>query len=217
MAKLHFIFDFETMSQDLQKGVLLDCSYVIFDWDVFYHEKGYTFRELEQLVRRAKFDVAYQVKQLGYTIDKGTLEWWKSQDASVRDKIQPSSEDVTPEWFLEDLGDYLEDKLRLPLKAWWSRSNAFDPVILWRLTDNLVHSGSVPKHLTHWKIRDTRTFIDAKMNFTLKDNGFVPVEDEEEWNRVFEKHNSSHDIIADILRLQTLTRIENDLPWSTIG
>lgn len=217
MAKPHFIFDFETMGQDLQKCVLLDCSYVIFDWDVFYYEKGYTFYELEQLVRRAKFDVTHQVKNLRYVIEKESLEWWKSQEGRVRDKIQPSSEDVTPEWFLEDLGDYLEDNLGYPLKAWWSRSNAFDPVILWRLTDNLVHSGKVQKHLPHWKVRDTRTFIDAKMNFSLKNNGFVPVEDEEEWNRIFEKHNSTHDVVADILRLQTLTRIENDLPWSKIS
>lgn len=213
----HFIFDFETMSQNLQTGVLLDCSYVVFDWDRFCIDDGYTFYELEEIVRRVKFDVQYQVKHLGYTIDKSTLEWWKSQPGAVRDKIQPSSGDVTPEWFLEDLGDYLEDTPG-HLKYWWSRSNTFDPIILWRLTDNLTHSGKVPKHLSHWKIRDTRTFIDAKTNFGLKNNnGFVPVEGDDEWNRVFEKHNSSHDIIADILRLQTLTRIENGLSPSKIG
>lgn len=215
MANKHFIFDMETMGQDTQKCVLLDCSYVVFDWDVFYAD-GYTFRELEGLVKRAKFDVQHQVKDHGYVIEKSTLEWWKSQSASVRDKIQPSSEDVTLARFLEDLGDYLEDTAGT-LKYWWSRSNAFDPVILWRLTDNLINSGKAAKHLSHWKIRDTRTFIDAKTNFCLDHNGFIPVEDEEEWNRVFQKHNSSHDIIADILRLQTLVRIEAGLSVSKIG
>jgi hypothetical protein len=36
--------------------------------------------------------------------------------------------------------------------------------------------------------------------------------DEERWERIFEKHNSSHDIIADILRMQMMIRLDNDLP-----
>ena len=61
-----------------------------------------------------------------------------------------------------------------------------------------------------WRVRDTRTFIDAKFNFSTK-NGFVPVADTEYWEAAFEEHNSIHDISADIMRLQAIHRAENGL------
>jgi hypothetical protein len=61
-----------------------------------------------------------------------------------------------------------------------------------------------------WPVRDTRTWIDAKLNFP-KQNGFVPLSDEEYWNKTFVKHDSRYDIAADILRLQTIARLENDM------
>jgi hypothetical protein len=64
--------------------------------------------------------------------------------------------------------------------------------------------------LKFWKIRDTRTFIDAKLDFP-KENGFVPIKDEALWKKHFKLHNSSWDILADVLRLQAIVRAENDL------
>jgi hypothetical protein len=66
------------------------------------------------------------------------------------------------------------------------------------------------EYLPHWKLRDTRTFIDAKLDFP-KVNSFVPVQDEEFWNKVFQAHDSSWDILADILRIQAILRAEQDL------
>ena len=65
--------------------------------------------------------------------------------------------------------------------------------------------------LPHWKVRDTRSFIDGKTNFSLKSNGFIPIKDEARWNNVFKQHSSRHDIVADVLRLQTLVRLDNNL------
>ena len=42
-------------------------------------------------------------------------------------------------------------------------------------------------------------------------NSFCPISDESKWNKIFQQHDSTHDIAADVLRLQTLTRLDNDM------
>lgn len=207
----HFILDFETMSTDTERGVVLDCAYLVFDWDRFT-TKPYTFKELVEHASRSKFDVNDQVKNLKYVIDQDTLKFWQAQDSKVRKKILPSPEDITVESFLLDIKDRAVD-----IKYWWSRSNSFDPPILWRLARDLSFFDQIHSRLPHWSLRDTRTFIDAKTDFLLKSTGFCPVEDYDAWTQVFEQHNSIHDIAADVLRLQTLIRHENDLGISEIG
>lgn len=210
MANYHFIFDYETFGQNMQKCALIDCSYVVFDWDRFLSNEPYTFEELLTHVKRDKFDVKDQVDRLGYKVEKSSLQWWMEQDGRARDLIKPSSKDIKVEEHLDNLIEYVAQFSSI--KYWWSRSNTFDPIILWRLIENYSDKKHITDRLPFWKIRDTRTFIDAKTNFNLKHNSFTPMVDEEKWERVFEKHNSSHDIIADILRIQMMIRIDNDLP-----
>jgi hypothetical protein len=210
MASNHFIFDYETFGQDMQKCAVIDCSYIVFDWDRFTSNNPYTFEELLSDVRRDKFDVKDQVARLGYKVEKNSLEWWSQQTGNARSLIKPSELDISVETHLDNLVTYLSDFSSI--KYWWSRSNTFDPIILWRLIENYHAKQHITDRLAFWKIRDTRTFIDAKTNFNLKKNAFTPMVDEQKWERVFEQHNSSHDIIADILRMQMMIRLDNDLP-----
>lgn len=208
MANWHFILDYETMGQDPTTCAAVDCSYVAFDWARFKNDP-YTFDELLGMTQRAKFDVQDQVKRHGFNIDPSTVEWWSQQDKEVRQLIRPSQEDISIEVFLGNLQVYLEQHPYL--KYWWSRSNTFDPIILWHMTAKANVKPVFAKLLPHWKVRDTRSFIDAKTNFSLKSNGFTPMKNETRWNEVFKQHSSRHDIVADILRLQTLTRLDLDL------
>lgn len=210
MASNHFIFDYETFGQDMQKCALIDCSYVVFDWDRFTSNDPYTFEELLTLVQRDKFNVKDQVERLGYKVEKSSLDWWMQQDGGARNLIKPSASDIPVETHLDNLVSYLSGFSSI--RYWWSRSNTFDPIILWRLIENYHSKQHITDRLAFWKIRDTRTFIDAKTNFNLKQNAFTPMVDEQKWERIFEKHNSSHDIIADILRMQMMIRLDNDLP-----
>jgi hypothetical protein len=66
------------------------------------------------------------------------------------------------------------------------------------------------EYLKWWRIRDIRTYIDAKFDFSTR-SGFVPVADSGYWKQAFIAHDSTHDVAADILRLQTIHRAENDL------
>lgn len=209
MAKWHFILDYETMGQDPTTCAAVDCSYVCFDWDRFTSDNPYTFHDLLNLTQRAKFDVQDQVKRHGFQIDQSTVEWWSQQAKEVRALIKPSESDISIEAFLVDLQTYLE---RHPyLKYWWSRSNTFDPIILWHMTAKANVKQTFSQLLPHYKVRDTRSFIDGKTNFSLKSTGFTPIQDEERWANIFKQHSSRHDIVADILRLQTLVRLDAGL------
>lgn len=203
---MHLIYDFETLSQDSLTGVALDCSWLIFDWNRFL-DNPYSFNELLKMANKAKFDVKEQVDKYGYKIQNSTIEWWQSQEKEVRKKILPTEHDISINTFMDEFLSSIPDRLDYH----WARSNTFDPIFLARIARDTGNEKLINQKLKYNTIRDTRTYIDAKTNFNKKMNSFVPIKDEKYWEQNFKAHDSSCDIVADVLRLQTLTRIENDL------
>ena len=207
MSKLHFIFDFETMGQDVFQIPILDCSYMVFDWDRFITDKPYSLIELVENAKHDKVKVKEQCEIYGAKFTKRDLEWWESQGDEAKKILKPSKDDVSVGIFIDRFISYIENKT---IGYWWSRANTFDPLILQRWATIVGKFDIITQYLQPWLVRDTRTFIDAKFNFP-KVNGFVPVSDEQYWNKTFIKHDSRFDIAADILRLQAICRAENDL------
>lgn len=204
----HFIFDFETLGQDVFQIPMLDCSYVVFDWDRFMSDNPYTLEELVSLARKDKLQMIHQVQEHGAKYTQRDLDWWLSQSEDAKKVLKPSSADVRVEVFINNFIDYLKNAGKI--NYWWSRSNTFDPVILQRWASVVGRQDEISEFLKFWLVRDTRTWIDAKLNFP-KQNGFCPLSDENYWNKTFVKHDSRYDIAADILRLQTIARLENDM------
>lgn len=198
----HLILDFETLSQDASKCVVLDCSYVIFDWDRFT-TNPYSMEELVDNAQRYKFDVEDQVENHGWKISKSTLQFWNDQGVEARKVLNPSTDDISVELFINEFEAFLESNKP---KYWWSRSNTFDPIIIFRMIDHFGKTEKFRKLLPFWMVRDTRSFIDGASMFGVK-NDFIPIKDESK----FVKHSSRHDIAMDILRLQTLTRFTNGM------
>lgn len=201
----HLILDFETLGTDLINGfALLECSYASFDFERF-HTNPYSFDELvEEVIQRDKFEISHQVNEYGYKIEQGVLDWWKSQDKTLVEKIlKPTKKDITIKEFGLKFLDYVKKN---NISYWWSRSNTFDPIILYRIFNDINLRYELDGTLKHWNVRDTRTFIDAKLDFNKEMNSFVLPE----WQKKFEKHNSVHDIAIDILRLQALIMAENE-------
>jgi hypothetical protein len=200
--------DFETLGQDVFEIPMLDCSYVTFDWDRFTSDNPYTLYELVSLARKDKLDLAHQVKEHDARYVQRDLDWWLSQSEAAKKVLKPSSSDIRVEQFLENIITYL--KASGKINYWWSRSNTFDPVILLRWAKVAGRKAEIEDLLKFWAVRDTRTWIDAKLDFP-KQNGFCPLADEDYWNNTFVKHDSRYDIAADVLRLQTIARLENDM------
>ena len=201
------IIDFETFGKDAQKCAVIDCSVMVFSWDKFLSDKPYTMKDVN-LAKRFKLNVNEQVTQYDFEIEKETLAFWQEQPSTVRSKITPSDEDLNVSEFTKTFLKFLDDGPEI--KYWWSRSNTFDPIILGRLFSSQNKLQEMESHLKYWRVRDTRTYIDAKFDFQQK-NGFTPIQDANAWEKYFKLHDSSWDILADVLRLQAIARAENDL------
>lgn len=201
------IYDAETLSLNLFDGVVLDFSLFHFDRRRFTSSEPYLLSDVKDAIR-LKAKSSDQVQNYGYKIDPNTLQWWESQPKEAREKIKPSKNDLS----LEDFADQFLTAAasRGKIDYWWTRGNKFDPVFIERImrsTGNLAREGKI---FPYNKVRDTRTYIDAKTNFDA-DNGFVPISDNERWEVEFVKHDSSYDIIADVLRMQVLDRAYHDM------
>lgn len=204
MSNYHFIIDFESLSNNAFNCAIVNCAYMVFDWDFFISDP-YSFEYLCENVQFRKAHVESQVENHGYKINKSTLEWWKEQGPAAYSQIKPSDSDVSIETICSDILEYLKP---YNIKYWWSRSNTFDPIILERIMRDTGNHDEFSKALKFWKVRDTRTWIDAKTDWKLK-NSFKPmIGAEDEWDLMFKLHNPIHDVSADILRLQTLIRAQ---------
>ncbi len=201
---INFIFDYETMSQDPTRCALVNCAYFVFDTDRFTSSDPYTFKELISEVKLDKFSVPDQ-KRAGYLIDKDSVDFWMKQTPEVRNQCVPSDDDITRQAHVQNLKSYISGK---KVSRWWSRGNTFDPVILKTLDDET--GIGIFDILRFWNVRDVRTFVDAKFNFSTRSD-FPPFEDTKKWNEVFKKHISIHDVSADIMRMQQIIRAEAEL------
>jgi hypothetical protein len=206
------IFDFETMGSEPTTCAALDVSVMVFDWDRMTSSNPYTVKDIKD-TRTFKLSVVDQVKNYGWAVEPSVIEFWQSQPKNVKAKIKPHANDLTVEQFVKDFHNYIIDA---GVKHWWSRSNTFDPIILTRLFDSQGKKEHLYSYLKFYLVRDTRTYIDAKFNFAQKKNGFCPVADEQAWDNTFRPHDSSWDILADVLRMQAIVRAENDLEQITI-
>lgn len=182
-------------------------SFMVFDTDKMISDKPYTTRSIID-VKKLKLSVKDQVDNYKYEVDQDTLEFWAKQSQEVRDMIKPAKSDITVNEFTDEFVKYLSGTGKIDY--WWSRSNTFDPIILWRLFDDCNKGKRLANYIKHWDLRELRTYMEAKFNFEIKNN-FTPIADEEFWEKVFKQHDSSWDVLADGLRMQSIIRAESDL------
>jgi 3' exoribonuclease, RNase T-like len=202
----HFIIDAETFGQNVNSCAIINFSYTIFDYERFI-DNPYSYDELLASVQVSKLNVAKQVED-GYIIEPSSLDFWAKVSSDAKKQLKPDPiNDLTYDQFCNIMLSYIgKDKI----DYWWSRSNTFDPALLWRVFNDSSKLDQLNFKLKFWKVRDTRTFIDAKTDFKLNMNGFIPI-DKEEWDLKFREHDSKHDIVGDVLRMQRLVRAENGL------
>jgi len=204
--KKDFIFDLETVGANVHICPIVDMAYYAFEWDRFL-ENPYSFEELASNIQTVKLDVRDQVENWKCGFEQEDLKFWQRLPKAARDKLKPTENDLTVQPFCDIILAYLREQRNVDY--WWSRSNTFDPIIIWRIMNESGNGHLFSEYLKYYKVRDIRTFIDAKFNFGIKHNGFIPVADEDYWHKTFVAHDSTHDVAADILRLQMIHRAEN--------
>ena len=207
-SRIDFIFDLETIGANVHACPIVDMAYATFEYERFTDDP-YTFEHLvKSVVKTLKPSISEQMTNYNCSYKRSDVEWWKSLPDHAKNKIKPLPTDLTMNQFYDSINQYLNDQKKIDY--WWSRGNTFDPVILWRLMDE-KQKALFDNKLKFYKVRDIRTHIDAKFNYDTVSN-FIPVSDTDYWYSTFVAHDSTHDVAADILRLQAIYRAENDLP-----
>ena len=203
----HLIFDFETMGKIVADCAMIDCSMFVADTQKMLSDNPYTTKNIVD-IKKLKLSVKEQVDTYGWKVYEDTLQFWQSLPEEARKHIKPLKTDLSVKDFVEEFTNFLIQSGKIDY--WWSRSNTFDPFLIWRIYESQKKTPPINEYLPFWRVRDIRTFIDAKLDFP-KRNGFVPIADEEFWNKVFVEHDSSWDVLADVLRMQAILRAEQDL------
>ena len=65
----HFIFDFETMSTNVNDGAVIDCSFLFFDTDKMLSNEPYTMKSISE-VKTLKLSMKDQVSNFVSTIEE---------------------------------------------------------------------------------------------------------------------------------------------------
>jgi len=190
------IYDFETLSQDMFNGVVVNIAAMNYTEERFTHDP-YSYEELLDKCSVMKFDVKEQVEKYGREIEKETLNWWKKQSAEAQKCLSPSDEDVS----IKELYPFLIDKHDAPqCDKIFTRANTFDPIIVRTIFDNIgIEKDPTP----WWTIRDTRSYLDAFLWGSGHKNSFIP----EEVKDKFIHHDPSHDIAMDVYRMQSVIQL----------
>lgn len=187
------IYDFETMSQEPSDGVVISFAMLNYDPNRFTTNQ-YTYEELVNKAFFMKFDVADQIKNYNRKIQKETVEWWSQQNKEAQAKIAPKPDDVS----ISNLHHFFVVNKPVNLKTIYTRRNTFDPIFM----SSIMKATGNRDPYDWWQVRDTISFIEGlSYGSDLKDN-FIPEGLEDK----FVKHDPTHDIAMDVMRMQTLVQ-----------
>lgn len=205
--RLIFI-DFETMGDDvLDPCAAVDMSIIVGDTDKMLSDNPYSCKDVV-LAKKFKLSVKDQVANYGFTVQDTALKFWQEVSPEARKHVKPSADDLTVEQFINQLITHLNSIGKFDY--WFSRGNTFDPIILQRLFKVVGKTYSFKEYFRFNRVQDMRSFINAKMDYPVTTN-ITPIQDEQFWKSVFIEHDSAWDVLADLLRYQTILRLENDL------
>ena len=98
-----------------------------------------------------RIDVDEQIA-LGRRVDQGTVDWWGTQSAEVREEALGETDRVGLEDFTKALNKFVVGATRI-----WAQGPVFDIVIL----ENLYRQIGKPAPWQYYSIRDSRTLLKA--------------------------------------------------------
>lgn len=184
-----FMFDIETLGVE-STSVILSVGMIHFETG-----KDYEYQELVDRGLFVKFNAKEQIEVFNRTIDKGTVEWWGSQnDYARKTNFQPSKKDLTVNDGLGIINEYIEKHRTKKDETFWSRGS-LDQVCI----DSLCKAAKqeLITYYNNW--RDVRTAIDI-LAIDAK-NGYCSVQHPNFTRDDVCKHHPVHDCALDIMML----------------
>jgi hypothetical protein len=201
--------DFSMLGYHPEDCVILDCSIAFANKEKMLSETPYTTMSAFKEVKRFKLDIPSQ-KALGFVAHESGIDFWKMQSKDMIARVlKPSDKDLPVADFTTAFIDYLIPKGSID--TWWSWNSMDDAAILWRLFRSVNKEATIREYLPRHRARDVASFIDAKFDLENKILDFVPIDDVDYWNKIYVKTDSAMEVMANIMRIQTILRAESDL------
>ncbi len=182
-----FIFDVETLGVE-SNAVVLSAAMIHFD-----PEKRPTYQDLLDDACFVKFNAKEQM-DVGCTISKSTLQWWKEQHEYVRKvSLEPSREDMTVENGMQKFYDYMKRFPNASKQTMWARGSLDQLAI-----DSLAVKFGLEEITGYNMWRDVRTAVDILYGTT---SGYVDVDHPLFKRHEVIKHHPVHDCALDAMQL----------------
>lgn len=182
-----FIFDVESLGVE-SNAVVLSAALIHFD-----PEMRPTYQDMLDNACFVKFNAKEQI-QLGRTVSKSTLEWWKEQHEYVRRvSFEPSRDDMTVENGIAMLHSYMAKFPNAEKQTMWARGSLDQLVI-----DSLCVRVGLQEITGYNMWRDVRTAVDIMYGST---NGYVGVDHPLFKRHEVIKHHPVHDCALDAMQL----------------
>jgi len=188
------IFDFETLSTDVNQGVVLSLGLLTYSDTRFSSEIPYSYDELLENSKYMKFDVQDQVKNYNRKVSKSTLEWWNKQGEEAKSVLKPNLE---LDESISQLYNFFVLNVNMNnLKTVFCRGNTFDIPLMEGIMKQTGNSIPYP----FWMVRDTRSYLDGLLFGSGQRNSYIPDGCKEK----FVAHDARHDVVVDVMRMQTI-------------
>jgi hypothetical protein len=206
------IFDFETLSQNSCKGVVLCGAFLDFDMNEFM-DNPYTFRSAFGKTKFISFDVSEQARNYKRVIDKETISWWEEQKKQKPPGtfdfiLRPPKETIVS---ISQLLPFIKTHYSEKYDRIFTRGS-FDGILLESIFRDCNQESPIP----YWKMRDVRSFIEGLLitdTSGIKNNFIPPGLNESE----LILHDPRTNVVLDLLRLQAVIPLlfqdDGDMPY----
>ena len=182
-----FMFDVETLDTE-STTIILSAALCYFDVT-----KKPSFEQLVEGSVFVKFEVDEQ-KEMGRTMSKSTMDWWKEQTSVARKKsFTPSNDDIPASLGIEILHRYVEKCDPEHKCQFWARGSLDQMSI-----DSLCRQLNMDVIAPYWAWRDVRTAVDCLCG---SNSGYVDVDYPGFLRHNVVKHDPVHDCALDAMML----------------
>jgi hypothetical protein len=182
-----FVFDVETLGVE-SNAVILSAALVHFD-----PEQKPSYQDMLDDACFVKFNAKEQI-DIGRTVSKSTLGWWKEQHEYVKKvSLDPSRDDMMAENAIKVLYDYMAKFPNASKQTMWARGSLDQLVI-----DSLCVKLGMQEITGYNMWRDVRTAVDIMYGTS---NGYVEVDHPTFKRHDVIKHHPVHDCALDAMQL----------------